>query len=129
MALTTKTFSLYDHICTFKSKKNYNATRLAQYLIQVLSRDACLTKWEASSLSRDLVSARVRYDQIHDWIGIVDSEQHANEAVRWDAFRKSPLVPTQNVISDGPDRGHRPIRFDVKIFFWPHTETTLVYLE
>uniref|UniRef100_A0A0W0FI81 Uncharacterized protein n=1 Tax=Moniliophthora roreri TaxID=221103 RepID=A0A0W0FI81_MONRR len=88
MALTTKTFSLYDHICTFKSKKNYNATRLAQYLIQVLSRDACLTKWEASSLSRDLVSARVHYDEIHDWIGIVDSEQHVNEAARWDAFGK-----------------------------------------
>uniref|UniRef100_A0A0W0G1M6 Uncharacterized protein n=1 Tax=Moniliophthora roreri TaxID=221103 RepID=A0A0W0G1M6_MONRR len=90
MALTTKTktFSLYDHICTFKSKKDYKATRLAQYLIQVLSRDACLTKWEASSLSRDLVSARVHYDEIHDWIGIVDSEQHVNEAARWDAFGK-----------------------------------------
>ncbi|EEB89138.1 hypothetical protein MPER_12804 [Moniliophthora perniciosa FA553] len=85
---TTRTFSLYDHICAFKSKKDYKATRLAQYLIQVLSRDACLTKWEASSLSRDLVSARVRYDEIHDWIGIVDSEKQMSESIRWDAFGK-----------------------------------------
>ncbi|EEB90359.1 hypothetical protein MPER_11443 [Moniliophthora perniciosa FA553] len=85
---STKTFSLYDHICAFKSKKDYKATRLAQYLIQVLSRDACLTKWEASSLSRDLVSARVRYDEIHDWIGIVDSEKQMSESIRWDAFGK-----------------------------------------
>ncbi|ESK93202.1 hypothetical protein Moror_14637 [Moniliophthora roreri MCA 2997] len=85
---TTKAFSLYDHICAFKSKKDYQATRLARYLIQVLSRDTCLTKWEASSLSQILVGARVRYDEIHEWIGIVGSEQQVGESIRWDAFGK-----------------------------------------
>ncbi|KAI3597579.1 cytochrome p450 [Moniliophthora roreri] len=42
---------------------------------------------------------------------------------------RSPLVPTQNVISDGPEGGHRSIRLDVKFFSWPHAETTLAYLK
>ncbi|EEB89494.1 hypothetical protein MPER_12399 [Moniliophthora perniciosa FA553] len=61
----TKAFSLYDHICAFKSKEDFKATRLAQYPIQVLSRDACLIKWEASSLYQILVGARARYDETH----------------------------------------------------------------
>ncbi|KAI3610408.1 hypothetical protein WG66_007125 [Moniliophthora roreri] len=85
--MASRPFSLYDYITAFKSKKEYKATRLAQFLIQVLARDACLTKWEVSALCQDLVKARVHYDEIHTWIGIVDSEQHS-ESARWDAFEK-----------------------------------------
>uniref|UniRef100_A0A0W0G2Z5 Uncharacterized protein n=1 Tax=Moniliophthora roreri TaxID=221103 RepID=A0A0W0G2Z5_MONRR len=48
-----------------------------------------MTKWgEASSLSQVLVGARVRYDEIHDWISIVDSEQQVSQSIRWDVFEK-----------------------------------------
>ncbi|EEB92483.1 hypothetical protein MPER_08999, partial [Moniliophthora perniciosa FA553] len=85
--MASRPFSLYDYIATFKSKKEYKATRLAQFLIQVLARDACLTKWEVSALCQDLVNACVHYDEIHTWIGVVDSERHS-EPARWDAFEK-----------------------------------------
>ncbi|KAK7043629.1 hypothetical protein VNI00_008240 [Paramarasmius palmivorus] len=86
--MASKAFSLYDFITTFKSKKDYKVTRLSQYLIQGFARDVCQTRWEVSSLCQDLVRARLRYDEIHTLIGLVESSNDDDAA--WDAFAKYP---------------------------------------